>query len=184
VDAGRATPTRATLLLATLASAYALLGTFQQIVAFFICTALVFIALSVGSLFVLRGRRAIGVDVASNPQAPTSILQPRTISPGLTRLRQGSVGQPPRGLVASSSRMTSHLAPRTSDLGTFTCPGHPWTPAAFVLLVIAVVVTVGIARPVEAASGFALVLLGLPAYRLLRFRDDPAERRLAEGAEP
>jgi hypothetical protein len=75
------------------------------------------------------------------------------------------------------------LAPPTSKLGTFTCPGYPWTPAAFVLLVAAVVVLVGIARPVQAASGFALVLIGVPVYRLLRFRGH-LMKRLAEGAEP
>lgn len=49
-------PTRATGLLAILASVYVLVGTFQQIVAFFMCTTLVFIALAASALVVVRRR--------------------------------------------------------------------------------------------------------------------------------
>ena len=56
VRPGTGTPARAMLLLATLASGFVLVGTFQQIVAFFICTALTFIALAAAALFVIRGR--------------------------------------------------------------------------------------------------------------------------------
>lgn len=52
----RGVPDRATLLLAALATIFVLLGTFQQIVAFFICTAIGFVALAVAGLFVLRRR--------------------------------------------------------------------------------------------------------------------------------
>jgi APA family basic amino acid/polyamine antiporter len=50
------TPVRATLLLATLASMFVAVGTFQQIVAFFMCTTLGFVALAAGGLFVVRRR--------------------------------------------------------------------------------------------------------------------------------
>jgi APA family basic amino acid/polyamine antiporter len=50
------TPIKATALTAALASVLVLLGTFQQIVAFFICTAFGFIALAAAALFVLRPR--------------------------------------------------------------------------------------------------------------------------------
>lgn len=111
VRSGTGTPARAMLLLATLASGFVLVGTFQQIVAFFICTALTFIALAAAALFVIRRR-----------------------------------------------------APDTTP---FKSPGYPLTPALFVLLVVVVVLLVLMARPVEALTGAALVLLGLPARRML-----------------
>ena len=52
----RGVPDRATLLLAALATGFTLVGTFQQIVSFFICTAIAFIALAVSGLFVMRRR--------------------------------------------------------------------------------------------------------------------------------
>ena len=105
------TPHRAMLLLATLASAFVFAGTFQQIVAFFICTALTFIALAAAALFVVRRR-----------------------------------------------------APHETS---FQSPGYPLGPALFVLLTLAVVLLVLMARPVEALAGAAIVLLGLPARRVL-----------------
>ena len=111
VRPGTGTPARAMLLLATLASGYVLAGTFQQIVAFFICTALSFIALAAAALFVVRRR------------AP--------------------------------------------DATPFNAPGYPLTPALFVLLIVIVVLLVLMARPVEALAGVVVVLLGLPARRIL-----------------
>jgi len=52
------TPVRATALTAVIASALVLLGSFQQIVAFFICTSLGLIALAAAALFVVRRRVA------------------------------------------------------------------------------------------------------------------------------
>ena len=52
------TPIRATALTAVIASALVLLGSFQQIVAFFICTSLGLIALAAAALFVVRRRVA------------------------------------------------------------------------------------------------------------------------------
>ncbi len=49
-------PIRATAVLATLATVFVLAGTFDQIVAFFVCTALVFVALAAVALFVVRRR--------------------------------------------------------------------------------------------------------------------------------
>jgi APA family basic amino acid/polyamine antiporter len=59
------------LLLAALASVFVLLGSFQQIVAFFLCTTLTFIALAAASLFVVRrtGARASFL-VPGYPLAP------------------------------------------------------------------------------------------------------------------
>ena len=47
-------PVRATAVLASLATVYVLLGTFEQIVAFFMCTTLGFVALAAASVFVVR----------------------------------------------------------------------------------------------------------------------------------
>ena len=50
-------PVRAILLLATLATLFALVGTFQQILAFFMCTTLVFVGLAAGGLMMVRRGR-------------------------------------------------------------------------------------------------------------------------------
>ncbi len=105
------TPIRATALLAAIASALALSGSFQQIVAFFLCTALAFVALAAAGLFLVRRKR-----------------------------------------------------PATAGFRT---PGYPATPAIFIGFLVAVIGCVTLARPFQALAGFALVLLGLPAYRLL-----------------
>jgi basic amino acid/polyamine antiporter, APA family len=52
----RGVPDRATFLLAALATCFTVVGTFQQIVSFFIGTAIAFVALAVAGLFVMRGR--------------------------------------------------------------------------------------------------------------------------------
>ena len=107
-------PARATAMLAAVASLFVLSGTFPQVVAFFMCTTLVFIALAAAGLFAVRRRRP--------------------------------------------------------DAGGFRCPGYPATPAAFVLLVGAVIAMIAMARPAPALGGFALLLLGIPAYRIFLSR--------------
>jgi APA family basic amino acid/polyamine antiporter len=112
VNSATGVPIRATFLLATLASLFVTMGTFDQIVAFFICTSLVFVAMAAAALFVVRARR--------------------------------------------------------SEAGAFQVPGYPLMSAMFVLLVAGVVLIVGVNRPIQAIAGFALVLLGVPAYRKLK----------------
>ena len=51
-------PVRATAVLASLATVFVLLGTFEQIAAFFMCTTLGFVALAAAAVFVLRPTRA------------------------------------------------------------------------------------------------------------------------------
>ena len=104
-------PVRATALLALLASVFVSVATFQQIVAFFMCTTLGFVALAAAALIVLRRR---------TPEAPT-----------------------------------------------FRAPGHPVSATLFVALVLGVVTLLAINRPLQAIAGFGIVLLGLPAHRLL-----------------
>jgi APA family basic amino acid/polyamine antiporter len=67
--------------------------------------------------------------------------------------------------------------------GEFRAPGYPLTPALFVLLVFAVVLLIALARPLPALAGFALMLIGLPVYRVLSKRErtsGSASRELAE----
>ena len=56
VNATTGAPTRATAVLAAIASVYVLTGSFDQIVALFLCPMLVFVALAAGGVFVLRRR--------------------------------------------------------------------------------------------------------------------------------
>jgi APA family basic amino acid/polyamine antiporter len=65
----RGVPDRATLLLAAVATVYASIGTFQQIVSFFICTALAFVALAVAGIVVFR-RRATAPTPFQTPGYP------------------------------------------------------------------------------------------------------------------
>ena len=62
---------------------------------------------------------------------------------------------------ASSSRGGAARA------GRFLAPGYPATPAAFVLFLGAVIACLRLARPRQAAAGFALVLAGVPVYHIL-----------------
>ena len=64
-------PARATVLLAAIASLFVLSGTFPQIVAFFMCTTLAFVALAAAGLFVLR-RREPGEDGFRAPGYPAT----------------------------------------------------------------------------------------------------------------
>jgi basic amino acid/polyamine antiporter, APA family len=64
-------PARATALLASIASVFVLSGTFPQIVAFFLCTTLGFIALAAAGLFVIR-RREPGAGGFRTPGYPAT----------------------------------------------------------------------------------------------------------------
>jgi len=104
-------PVRATAFLAAVASALVLLGSFGQIVAYFLATAMVFVGLAAFGIF--RARRRPG-------------------------------GAPP-----------------------FRVPGYPATPLLFLVFLGAVVASIALARPLQVLAGFALVLLGVPAYGLI-----------------
>jgi basic amino acid/polyamine antiporter, APA family len=105
-------PARATALLASLASLLVLSGTFDQIVAFFLGVALVFVGLA-----------AVGLVVATR----------RSISPDRSR----------------SDGRTRTIA------------------VLFAVFLGAVVASIALARPLQVLAGFALVLLGIPAYGAL-----------------
>jgi APA family basic amino acid/polyamine antiporter len=76
VDRATRAPVRATLLLAGLASVFAYVGTFQQILAFFMCTTLAFVALAAGSLIVVRRRGGAGApfQTPGYPLAPVLFI--------------------------------------------------------------------------------------------------------------
>lgn len=111
------TPARAIGIQACIASIYVLLGTFDTLIAYFIFVAVLFIALTVAGLFVIRRR---------DPSAPP-----------------------------------------------YRTPGYPWTPLVFLLLVSVLLVLLGGKHPLQAALGVAVVLLGIPVYRLA-FQGDSA----------
>jgi APA family basic amino acid/polyamine antiporter len=67
-------PARATAFLAVLASAFASVGTFQQIVAFFMCTTLAFIALAAAALVVVRKRVPGGTPFPAPGYPLTTVL--------------------------------------------------------------------------------------------------------------
>jgi APA family basic amino acid/polyamine antiporter len=112
IEPRTATPVRATLLLATLATLFSVAGTFQQIVTFFMGPTLAFVALAAAALVPLR-RRA--------PQA-----------------------------------------------SAFRAPGYPLTIWLFVGLLGTVLVVVALNQPLQTLAGFAVMLLGVPAYRFVR----------------
>ncbi|HXH06797.1 MAG TPA: amino acid permease [Vicinamibacterales bacterium] len=69
---------------------------------------------------------------------------------------------------------------RHPDHAGFSAPGHPLTTVLFVLLVAGVVTLVAVNRPLEAATGFAAVLLGVPAHAVLAGRravEEPTSAR-------
>ena len=70
VDSRTGVPARAVALLATLASVFAAIGDFRQIVAFFMCTTLAFVGLAAAALPVVR-RRA---HVANAPLVTTGMF--------------------------------------------------------------------------------------------------------------
>lgn len=69
-------PLRATAVLALLATVYVLLGTFEQIAAFFMCTTLGFVALAAAAVFVLRGTNESGGLDRATFRAPGYPLTP------------------------------------------------------------------------------------------------------------
>ena len=71
------------------------------------------------------------------------------------------------GLAAAGLFVVRRREPGVSEFGA---PGYPATPALFVLLVFAVAVVIALARPLPALAGFALMLIGLPVYRILAAR--------------
>ena len=106
------TPARAIAVQAILASLLVAIGSFSQIVSYFVFVAVVFLGLTVAGVFRLRA------DV-----------------PGSARLR---------------------------------VPGYPYTPLAFLILVALLLVLLAGHNPMQAFLGVAVVIMGIPAFRLVR----------------
>jgi APA family basic amino acid/polyamine antiporter len=112
IEPRTATPMRATLVLAALATLFSVAGTFQQIVTFFMAPTLAFVALAAAALVPLRRRAA--------------------------------------------------------QASAFRAPGYPLTIGLFVGLLGSVLVVVALNQPLQTLAGFAVMLLGVPAYRFAR----------------
>ncbi len=106
------TPARAIAIQAALASLLVVLGTFDEIVSYFVFVAVVFLALTVAGVYRLRGRLHDG--------APLRV------------------------------------------------PGYPWTPLLFLVLVALLLVMLARHSAFQAFLGVAVVMLGIPAFRLVR----------------
>jgi APA family basic amino acid/polyamine antiporter len=106
------TPARAIAIQAVLASLLVVLGTFDQIVAYFVFVAVAFLGLTVAGVFRLKA-----------------------------------------------------LAGRDSRLRV---PGFPHTPLVFLALVALMLVLLAARSPLQAVLGVAVVLIGIPAFRLVQ----------------
>jgi basic amino acid/polyamine antiporter, APA family len=112
-------PRRATAVLASIASVYVLTGSFEQIVALFLCTMLVFIALAAAGLFVLRnrGEAAPGFRCPGYPATPAvfialllavvGIVASTHPLPALAGLVLAALGLPAHRLFSSRRRSPS-----------------------------------------------------------------------------
>jgi APA family basic amino acid/polyamine antiporter len=109
------TPVAAIAMLGVVSTLLVSVSTFQQIIAYFIFVAVVFLGLTVAGVFVLRKRRQ-----GSGPAILT--------------------------------------------------PGYPFTPLAFLALVLLLLVLLAARRPRETLLGMAVVVAGLPVYRAFRRR--------------
>ena len=65
---------------------------------------------------------------------------------------------------------------------TFEVPGYPWTPAAFLAMVAALLVLLALNNPLQALLGLVVVAAALPVYRVLR-RPSP-DRPALKGMVP
>jgi len=71
-------------------------------------------------------------------------------------------------LVALAAAALVPLRRRVPRPGGFRAPGHPVTTGLFVALAAAVIIIVAMGQPLQALAGFAIVGLGIPAYRPVR----------------
>jgi basic amino acid/polyamine antiporter, APA family len=72
------------------------------------------------------------------------------------------------GLTVAGLFVARERAQETS--GRLRTPGYPFTPAAFLALVLLLLLLLAVRSPREAGLGCAAVLAGLPVYELMRRR--------------
>jgi basic amino acid/polyamine antiporter, APA family len=121
------TPSRAILIQGVIASALVAIGNFQQIIAYFMFIAIVFLAMAGASVFIARSR----------PGRATPI---------------------------------------------FLTPAYPLVPLMFLALILLLLILLAAHSPRQAALGTAVVLLGLPVYKIFH-RADVEVRRYPAAAE-
>lgn len=120
------TPAAAIAVQGAIATLLVWMSSFQQIIAYFIFVAVVFLGLTVAGLFILRGRNS-------------------------------------------------------GDESAILASGYPFTPLAFLTLVVLLLVMVAAHSPRETALGILVVLAGVPAYALFRRRPpEIKDRKLVE----
>ncbi len=83
---------------------------------------------------------------------------------GLFVLRRGDRASGSSVVIASEAMAPEVLAP------VILAPGYPFTPLAFLLLIVILLVLIGVKSPREAAFGALVIATGLPVYELFRRR--------------
>ena len=141
------TPARAIALQAILASLLVALGTFNQIVAYFVFVAVAFLGLTVAGLFRLA-RRANPAPSHSERSNTSPAFGPKPFG------RRGPEGFGPQDEESLSSQ--------------FRVPGFPYTPMLFLLLTALMLFLLACRSPRQALLGVLVVSLGVPAFQLVR----------------
>jgi APA family basic amino acid/polyamine antiporter len=83
---------------------------------------------------------------------------------GLFVLRRGDRASGSSVVIASEAMAPEVLAP------VILAPGYPFTPLAFLLLIVILLVLIGVKSPREAVFGALVIATGLPVYELFRRR--------------
>jgi APA family basic amino acid/polyamine antiporter len=91
---------------------------------------------------------------------------------------------PTLAFIALAAAGLLRLRRREPDGSAFCCPGSPATPLLFFVFVLGVILLVALARPFPALLGFALVLAGLPFYRIVAEREVAAATKNSDGGSP
>ena len=152
------TPARAIAIQAILASILVALGTFNQIVAYFVFVAVAFLGLTVAGLFRLQSRHLSYQPILA------------TIA-GTRHSEPFDCHSDPSACHSERSEESPQLAQRPlrqeSPRPRFRVPGFPYTPAVFLLLTALMLLLIASRSPRQALLGVLVVLLGLPAFQIV-----------------
>jgi len=141
------TPARAIALQAVFASLLVALGSFNQIVAYFVFVAVAFLGLTVAGLFPLVAHPH-AAPFHSERSDPSAACGPKPFG------RRSPEGFGPQDEESPSSRLR--------------VPGFPYTPALFLLLTALMLFLLASRAPRQALLGVLVVSLGVPAFQLVR----------------
>ena len=157
------TPARAIAIQAILASLLVALGTFNQIVAYFVFVAVAFLGLTVAGLFRLD-RRANSDHAQPSDSSPEGV-GPQGQGPPRSRSRVADLFRLDRRATADPCHSErSEESPRPQ----FRVPGFPYTPILFLLLTALMLLLIASRSPLQALLGVLVVSLGIPAFQLVR----------------